>query len=289
MTEGLPLPAGSISRRFNLEPVLFAGGARAVLLQVAHPSVAAGVAAFSDYRRDPWNRLFRTVDVMLKLTFGTPEQSARQERILAARHRRVTGVDDLGNHYHALDPELLLWVWATLVDTAADVYQRVFGRLTDGDLERYHAEQIPVAVACGAPRDVVPDTWADLRAYFQRMVDEELVITDSARDVLVATEVPPLPTPLRQVLGPFNSAVTTALLPPRIREAYGLEWNGRVAARAELFFAGARAGRVVPPTIRRMPSRMQLNRERPLHLRPVLGAGMGARILARRSSPVATR
>ncbi len=288
MTEGLPLPAGSISRRVNLEPILFAGGARAVLLQVAHPSVAAGVAAFSDYRRDPWNRLFRTVDVMLKLAFGTPEESRRQEKILAARHKRVHGVDELGREYHALDPDLLVWVWATLADTSIDVYQRVFGRLSEAELEQFHAEQIPVAVACGAPREVVPNTWAELREYFDRMVEEELVVGDAARDVLIASEVPPLPTPIRQVLGPFNSAVTAALLPPKIRKAYGMEWNPRVAARAELFFAGARAGRVIPPRIRRMPSRMQLQRERPLHLRPVRGAGVGSRILARRGSVLPT-
>jgi uncharacterized protein (DUF2236 family) len=228
--------------------------------------------------------LFRTIDVMLKLSFGSPEQSARQERVLAARHRRVHGVDELGNRYHAMDPDLLLWVWATLVDTSLEVYQRVFGPLSGRELERFHQEQIAVAVACGTPREVVPDTYDEFREYFATTVESRLVVTDGARDVLLATAVPPLPAPLRQAVGPFHSAVTTALLPPPVRDAYGLEWNGRVERMAGLFFAAARTGRMLPPGVRRLPSRLQLDRDRPLRVRPVFGAGAGSRILARRRS-----
>jgi uncharacterized protein (DUF2236 family) len=281
-TYRLPLPEGSVSRRINLEPILFAGGGRALLLQVAHPSVAAGVASFSDYRRDPWNRLFRTTDVMYKLGFGTPEQSARQMKVLAARHRRVQGVDETGRRYHALDPDLLVWVWATLADTSLEVYQRVFGRLSDDELVRFHQEQVPIAVACGAPEELVPDTPESFREYFDRVMERDLVVTADARDVLLATMEPPLPTPFRQLSGPLNAAITTHLLPPSVREAYDLPYGRRERQLARRFFALARLGRALPDPVRRFPSTYQLQRERPIHLRPVGGVAPGARILARR-------
>ncbi len=118
----LPLSKRSIAWEVNAEPAtVFVGGGRALLMQVAHPSVGAGVEQHSSYARDPWGRLFRTLDIMMKLSFGTPEVSARQARVLHNMHRRVTGTTDTGERYHALDTGLQLWVWATLVDTAAAV------------------------------------------------------------------------------------------------------------------------------------------------------------------------
>jgi uncharacterized protein (DUF2236 family) len=162
------------------------------------------------------------------------------------------------------------------------VYQRVFGRLSRAELARFHDEQIPVAVACGAPLEAVPASYDDFTAYFDRVVAEDLVVTSGARDVQLATMVPPLPTPLRQLAGPVNTAVTTSLLPPSLREACGLPWGRRERRAAEAFFAAARAGRLLPTGLRQLPSSYQLHRERAMHLRPIRGAAPGSRILARR-------
>ena len=116
----LPLGRGSVAWQVNAEPVIFAGGGRALLMQVAHPGVGAGVEQHSTYASDPWGRLFRTVDIMMKLSFGDARAvSARQQRMLAKMHRRVKGTtDDRRGRYSAFDPALQVWVWATLVDTA---------------------------------------------------------------------------------------------------------------------------------------------------------------------------
>ena len=74
--------------RVNREAVLLAGGGRALLLQVAHPSVAAGVAQHSDYDTDPYGRLFRTLDLVTKITFGRTATADRAAAQLAARTRR---------------------------------------------------------------------------------------------------------------------------------------------------------------------------------------------------------
>src|SRR6478752_75236 len=97
----LPLGRQSVSWRVNAEPVVFAGGGRALLMQVARPGGGAGVEQHSTYARDPWGRLFRTVDIMMKLSFGTPAESARQQRVLHAMHRKVKGTTDFGQSYSA--------------------------------------------------------------------------------------------------------------------------------------------------------------------------------------------
>src|SRR5205085_5742513 len=108
---------GSLTWRVNREGVLLLGGGRALLLQVAHPLVAAGVAQHSNYREDPFGRLFRTLDTVTTIVFGaTPdahEAAARLRRI----HERVKGVADDGTPYQATDHDLIMWVHATLVDT----------------------------------------------------------------------------------------------------------------------------------------------------------------------------
>jgi len=100
---------GSVTWRINRETALLAGGGRALLLQVAHPLVAAGVAQHSDFETNPWRRLVRTLDVGTKIVFGDPQTSAAAARALRRRHETVRGVSDEGVPYEANDPALLLW------------------------------------------------------------------------------------------------------------------------------------------------------------------------------------
>src|SRR3712207_5546454 len=115
--EGLFGPE-TVTWRVNREAVLLAGGGRALLLQVAHPSVAAGVVQHSDYDVDPWGRLYRTLDLVTRITFGRPATSEKAAKRLRTAHGAVRGERDDGASYRALDPDLLLWVWATLVETS---------------------------------------------------------------------------------------------------------------------------------------------------------------------------
>jgi len=108
--------------RIGRELALLLGGGRALLLQVAHPLVAAGVAEHSDFRENPWKRLEGTMNAVWAVVFGTRAQADRAARRVRAMHSRVQGHTAAGTPYSALDPELLLWVHATLVDTALLVY-----------------------------------------------------------------------------------------------------------------------------------------------------------------------
>jgi uncharacterized protein (DUF2236 family) len=180
----LPLGADSVTWRVSTEPAfLLPSGPRALLLQVAHPAVAAGVADHSDYERRPWTRLVGTIDVMNKLAFGTPEGSARQARRLRKRHAEIAGTRPDGEAYRALDPDNLLWVWATLVDTLVVSYERYVRPFGDDERAQLYREWKAIGRACGVPLVRIPETWADFTAYVAAVVEDELGPTATAQAV----------------------------------------------------------------------------------------------------------
>jgi uncharacterized protein (DUF2236 family) len=288
--ERLPLSRRSQAWRVNAEPVVFFGGARAVLLQVAHPKVAAGVEQHSSYVSDPWGRLFRTIDVMAKLTFAAPAVSEAQGRLLERMHRRVVGTTEQGEHYDALDPDLLVWVWATLCDTALLLYEQVHPPLSATERDRYYDEWKLVAYACGVPEGGCPATWSEFEAYQQRVIDTELVVTDAARSVAHATMVPPLPWPLRPLSARPNQLVTVGFFPAALRPAFGFEWDDRRQRRLERFLTVTRwLTRLTPRTVRELGFRYVIGRKKPLRF-PWLqrrGAVLTARRMAKLRQPAA--
>lgn len=263
----LPLGRGSISWKVNSEPLVFAGGGRALLMQVAHPGVGAGVEQHSSYAADPWGRLFRTIDVMMKLSFASPDESARHQRMLDKMHRRVKGTTDLGEPYSAHDTDLQLWVWATLVDTALIIFERVRGRLRPDEREVYYAESKLVAYGCGVPIGSCPETFEDLQRYMDHVVANDLVITRSARTVAAASMVPPLPGLLADVAAVPHLLVTAGLLPPSLRGQYGFAWTAAMNRSLDRWFLGARlANAVVPTPIRRAPALLAVHQKRAMRM-----------------------
>lgn len=267
LPERLPLGRDSLAWRVNSEPLVFTGGGRALLMQVAHPGVGAGVEQHSSYASDPWGRFFRTVDVMMKLSFGSEEDSARQARLLDKMHRRVTGTTDFGEPYTAHDTDLQVWVWATLVDTALIVYELMQPKLTPSERERFYQESKLVAYGCGVPAGACPETWDDFVTYIDRVVAEDLTVTRSARAVATAAMVPPLPLGLDRLTATPNQLMTVGLMTPSLRAQYGFAWDDGRQRRLERFVRNARvASRAVPATIRRLPARSAIRQRRPLRV-----------------------
>ncbi len=258
--EGPLLGPDTVSWRVNREPVVFMGGGRALLLQVAHPLVAAGVAQHSDYQRHPWKRLTRTLDTTIKVVFADAQSSARAAARLASRHASVRGIADDGTPYDARDPALLLWVWATLVDTSLTLYERCFGPLPAGDRERFYGEQQLFAHACGVPEGDCPPTLADFTDYIARMVADVLSVTEPARAVRDAIAGAAVAAPLRPLLAP-HTLITAGLLPPQLRAQYGFEWGPARQRRLDawLGLSGA-AARAVPRAVRELPVRFVASR-----------------------------
>jgi uncharacterized protein (DUF2236 family) len=218
----------SVTWKVDREMVLFLGGPRSLLLQIAHPAVAAAVEEHSDFRVDPLGRLNRTLDAVFAIVFGDRDSAREAAARVVRRHGPVKGVIDetsaspwSGRSYHAQDPELLLWVHATLVDTALLVYERVVGKLERRDAERYYEESCVVGELLGIPRSVLPKTLADFEDYFRSMVEGPTLhvgrIARMQKDVLDGTDIiGPLAT-LAVLYVIFRVMSATRVRPPYVR------------------------------------------------------------------------
>src|SRR5664279_5273063 len=220
----------SVIRRLGDTPVTpFLGGGAAVLLQIAHPLVAAGVADHSAYGDDLWRRLVRTLRALYLITYGSRAEADRAAEAVRHAHARVNGtlraplgVFPAGTGYSANDPELMLWVHATLVQVSLEVYQRFERPLSQDDQEAYYREMAVVARLFGTPAEVIPPSLGDFRAYFAAQIaGDRIAVTEPAREIARVILRTPLPGPMR-LLAPANRLATAAHLPPRLRAEYGL-------------------------------------------------------------------
>jgi uncharacterized protein (DUF2236 family) len=251
--------------RLNREAMLLLGaGPRALLLQLAHPLVAAGVADHSDFRADPWRRLRATLRSYLAIVYGTTMTARAEVRRLNELHRAIEG-----SGYRARDPELSLWVHATLVDTTIVAHDAWIEPLDRDRRARYYAETLPIGRAFGVPASLLP---TDLDG-FETYVGGMLVLGGAIRVSAVARELagavlhPPLG-PVVPALDSVPSALyawtlwpSIGLLPEGVREEYGLRWGAFERAIAAWLVAGWRAWRpILPPSFRQMPQALAADR-----------------------------
>ncbi|HXF72144.1 MAG TPA: oxygenase MpaB family protein [Actinomycetota bacterium] len=237
----------SVSWRVHREVTVLFGGARALLMHAAHPLVIAGARDTGFYERNPWKRLQRTLMLTYTVTFGSREEAlAAAERINEA-HRRVKGIDRVtGLPYDALDPDLLLWVHAALVDSALLYEELTVGALDDAGRQRFHEEQMLVAELLLLPRERIPPTVPELRAYVDDVVRSGILrVTDAARRVAELFRDPPREAEWRPVL-PAVSWWAFGTLPPPLREAYGVRWS---RAKEAALRSSLRALRWVRPAL----------------------------------------
>jgi uncharacterized protein (DUF2236 family) len=242
----------SVSWQVHREVTVLFGGARAVLMQAAHPLVIAGARETGFYERDPWKRLQRTLILTYTMTFGSKaEAHAAADRINQV-HARVKGTDPVtGKPYDGLDPELLLWVHACLVDSALLFEARTVGRLDREGREQFHQEQMLAAELVKIPRETIPPTVPALRAWMADRIDRgDLLVTDTARSVARLFVSPPPEAQWRAVLrGVARLAFGT--LPPHIREMYGVSLGPIRRAEMSASFAATRMIRpFLPPKVR---------------------------------------
>jgi uncharacterized protein (DUF2236 family) len=223
-----------ISARINAERLVLLGWSRAILLQLAHPLVAAGVAEHSSFREGRLTaalRLHHTVKAMLSLTFGTDAQRDATLAQINAIHRRVNGIlpetagaYPAGTPYSAEDPALLLWVHATLLDSIPLVYERLVQPLSDAERDQYCTEAAPVVRALGV-RDGEPRSWSSMRQYVDAMyASGQIVVSSQARALAAAVLAPPLAWAIAPAPH-VNRLFTIGMLPPFLREQYGFTWT----------------------------------------------------------------
>jgi uncharacterized protein (DUF2236 family) len=247
------------AERYASDGVLIAGGARAILLQVADPAVAAGVARHSDFAHRPVERLRNTLTFAYAVVLGTPDDAARVASLVNRAHVPVD---------RAEDEELQLWVAATLYESATRVHDRVFGPCSE-EL----ADELYVAYAAlGTSLQMPASLWPADRAAFARYWDARigsLDVTDDARQIANDLFAPlTAPAWLRAGL-PFGRILTVDLLPASIRSAYGFDWTTRDRRRANRVWAIIRTlTHVLPHRLRSTPARRYLKRLRSTAVSP---------------------
>jgi uncharacterized protein (DUF2236 family) len=256
--------------RVSREGVLMLGGGRALLMQAAHPLAVAGVAEHSDYRENPWLRLERTMTAVWTVVYGTREEADRVGRHVKAVHRQVrgrlakaAGPYPAGTSYRAEDPDLLMWVHASLLDTALLMYRNYVAPLSEDEMESYYQDMKVLAMVFGTPESAIPDSMAAFRTYMsERLRSDAICVTDTAREVTETVLNPPVPLPLRPAFQAINF-ISAGFLPETLRRQYGFSWN---PARRALLAASAQYVRRVllpltPELIRAIPAARRADKQ----------------------------
>ena len=259
--------SGDLSAGWKLqrEIILLMAWGPAILLQLAHPLVARGIAdhsTFRDAHHGHLRRFYRTVDAMLQLSFGTAQQARAVLARINAIHDRVNGqlpgpagVFEGGTRYSAHDPALLAWVHATLLDMNVRVYELYVGSLPMREKDRYCAEASAIEPYLGIPEGRLPRSFGELEQYIDTMLSGQLLaVTDTARSLARSVIYPRAPVVVRPVLA-LTRLAAIGLLPPTIRQHYGFSWSGRQQATLRLS-AGVirRLLPLTPPVIRYWPA-----------------------------------
>lgn len=235
----------TVTWRVDRENAVLLAGASAALLQLGHPMVAAGVADHSDFDADPAGRFQRTFAIVDSIVFGDVETAVEASLTVRQIHSRVTGAlteavgpYEAGATYDANDPDLLVWVWATLVDQALVAYETYVEALSDADREAYYRESKVFGQLMGVPADAFPETLADFYGYYERELKETVAVGD------LGTELKETLLDQFAFLGPLYPFFGTATMPAPCREAFDLPWSDR---RQRVFEAVASSVRRLLP------------------------------------------
>ncbi|HEX2129825.1 MAG TPA: oxygenase MpaB family protein [Solirubrobacterales bacterium] len=231
--EQLAIKPGSITWERTGDARVFAASGTALLLQVAHPTVGAGVSDFSTFRDDPWGRLWRTLDFSTVLVYGGAEAAAEMGARIRGFHKVIKGRKPDGTPYHALEPEAYAWVHATLAEGIMAAHAR-FGRpFTAAEARQFWAEWRPLGRFLGIRWRDLPEDYADYRAWIDEIVNERLERTAAVEEVHEAlTSTPPPPSPkvgertwglATKPMLRFAGLATSGLMPKPLRERLELE------------------------------------------------------------------
>jgi uncharacterized protein (DUF2236 family) len=241
----------SMLRRVNRERTLALAGPRALLMQAAHPLAVAGLLAHSTALDEPYERLERTARILTAIGFGTRREADELTAMVRAAHSRVrgklktaVGPYPAGTRYRADDPDLLLWVLFSLVDSAALVYRRYVRDMSREEEAALWRDYRIVGRLFGLADDEMPRTLADLDDYRRHMLEgDRLFVSDWARErarkIVLDPPVPLLARPVRDTV----NFITVTLLPDRIREQYGFAPLPPMVLRRALVAGGAAYGK----------------------------------------------
>jgi uncharacterized protein (DUF2236 family) len=235
------------------EPGLMLGSGSAVMYQLAVWGVGKGVAEHSNTLQRPLDRLRTTLSYVYVMGLGTDEEKAAIARMVNRAHRPVKG-----EGYTAYDPDLQLWVAATLAAVGQDMYERIFGRLDDVTRESLYQETWVYGTALQVSPEMWPPTYADFEAYWERMEEEfrsDDQIRHYARSLLSSRAQRWYVRPMISTI----SLITRGNLSARARETLGLPWSERDQKRYDRLWTAVRAVYPwIPRWMRRLPAKIAM-------------------------------
>jgi uncharacterized protein (DUF2236 family) len=246
---------GSVTWHVSRERVVPLGGLSALLLQLAHPLVAAGVAEHSSFQDDPTKRLMLTLEMLLVTTFGDVRQVGQMTQRIAGIHRNVHGSlrQEVGEwrrdtQYSAAGPELCLWVYATIIETTLNSYSTFVRPLEPSERAELYRESERFGQLYGVGKDIRPASYQDFQDYYAGML-ARLAPGEQARSVarmILRARLRGIP------LAPWSYLLAGGLLPASLRAQYGLRWSAAQRALWWLFTHAVHVamGRLAPARLR---------------------------------------
>ncbi|MFJ8160210.1 oxygenase MpaB family protein [Streptomyces sp. NPDC096136] len=231
---------------------------RLLVMQIAHPVVAAGMDRYSTYRAHPWRRIEHTMESGSRLFFAGPEERRLEVARLQRTHRRIHGTDAAGRAYSAEDPEVRGWVMLTLYESMTAMRELSGDPLSPVERDVLYAEFLDVCTALGIPGEVLPASAADVPAYVERTVREVLEYGPEVRDLLhgmlrqapaprrLGRLAPAWPV-LRVVIARALAALTVSDLPPAWHERFGTSRGPAGAALSWTLHHGLRHAMELAP------------------------------------------
>jgi uncharacterized protein (DUF2236 family) len=212
--------------RINRERCGLIYGPAAAILQLAHPRIAQGVNDHSNFRYDTLGRLRRTLSSTNQIAFGRVSQAKAVSERVAARHRKVRGTVLTGvgepRTYSAFEPELLLWVLATLITAAINGYELIYGEISIARKEAFYRDMCRFGTYFGVPESLSPRDWPAFDAYYTSMAEGELLGSQRISRELARAVVHPQDSFSAATLGRTIDFVVIETLPPKVRERLGL-------------------------------------------------------------------
>jgi uncharacterized protein (DUF2236 family) len=224
------------------ESITFAGGPAAILLQIAHPQVGQGVAEHSTFRTRAISRSEYTQMYIYCMIFGSPAEKAAMKAYVDKAHSRVVGGTEKLS-YNANDPELQLWVAATIYASMVGMYELIYGPLSAARAERVYQAFSVMGTSLQVLQKMWPKDLAAFEAYWNNMVDNTLHVTADARgvlrDVLHPTKnLPMWARPIAIVAMPFVRSITVEQLPPSVRDQFFLKSTKSSRVVSRVFISG---------------------------------------------------